>query len=277
MFVSGVVFIAGQIHFIRSQSTELILFNSSLLSLYYSASTNVMEGLTSPSPDDGPSTSSEGSPALVIIHEKRDMSQDIPKLVEMFPTTSLQQLEFVYELSCKNVDCACERLLEGPTLECLQSLAFKHDLFIPLSESPHIILDVDDEPEDWVHSAVSFYKSEKFNRNAQLRVSIRKQPGIDTGGIRRQFFYIVFRELAVSQSFPLFEGQSDRLRPSFRASSLSSGMLVTLGTMIAHSFILDGQGFPYLSEYCYYYLCGQRDKALTCISESDVGERIQTT
>ena len=56
-----------------------------------------------------------------------------------------------------------------------------------------------------------------------------------------------------------------------RASSLSSGMLVTLGTMIAKSFILDGQGFPYLSEYCYYYLSGQSDKALTCI-----GERIRT-
>lgn len=251
-----------------------------MIVINYSASTSAMEGLVSSPANNEPSTSNEsqreGSPALIIIHEKRDMSQDVPKLVEMFPQMSLQQLAFVYELSCKNFDRVCECLLEGPTLECLQSLAFRHDLFIPLSESPRIILDRDDEPEDWVHSAVSFYKSDKFNRNAQLRLSIRKQPGIDTGGIRRQFFYVVFRELAISQSFPLFEGPSDRLRPSFRASSLSSGMLVTLGTMIAHSFILDGQGFPYFSEYCYYYLCGQSDKALTCIGNSDVGEQIQT-
>ena len=60
---------------------------------------------------------------LVIIHEKRDMLQDIPELVEMFPQISLQQLEFTYELSYKNFDHVCEHLLEGPTLECLQSLA----------------------------------------------------------------------------------------------------------------------------------------------------------
>ena len=74
----------------------------------------------------------------------------------MFPQLSLQGLEFMYELSCKNFYRVCECALEGPTLACLQSLAFKHYLSVSLPESPRITLDRDGEPEDWVHSAVAF-------------------------------------------------------------------------------------------------------------------------
>ena len=228
------------------------------------------------SSSDSVSSDGEAPPALKITHEKVDTSRDLAALVEMFPQEPKHNLEYIYDLSNHNFSSTCDHILDGISIDTLQSLAVGHHVFISLSESPRIILDGDDEAEDWVHSAVSFYKFSKFNPNAQVRISIRKQPGVDTGGIRRQFFYIVFRELATSESFSLFEGPPNQLRPTFRASSLSSGMLVTVGTMIAHSFILDGQGFPYLSEYCYYYLCGQTDKALTCIGENDVSERIQT-
>jgi hypothetical protein len=60
----------------------------------------------------------------------------------------------------------------------------------------------------------------------------------------------------------------------YRASNLSSGLLTTIGTMIGHSFLLDGYGFPYLSE-CYYYIAGCFDKALTCISAEDVEEQVR--
>ena len=62
-------------------------------------------------------------------------------------------------------------------------------LTIPLEESPRIRLDVDDNGLDWVEAALALYKQAKFNKQAYVRVSIRGQPGIDTDGVRRQFFF----------------------------------------------------------------------------------------
>ena len=44
--------------------------------------------------------------------------------------------------------------------------------------------------------------------------------------------------------------------------------------MIAHSLLLDGQGFPYLAQYCFYYLAGCLDRAITCITMDDVGKGV---
>ena len=49
--------------------------------------------------------------------------------------------------------------------------------------------------------------------------------------------------------------------------------------MIAHSLLLDGQGFPYLSEYCYYYIqyiAGCYDQAVTCVTVDDVGVNVKS-
>ena len=59
-------------------------------------------------------------------------------------------------------------------------------------------------------------------------------------------------------------------------SNVSSGLMRCFGVMVAHSFILDGQGFPYLSECCYYNLSGCVDKAITLVSETDLGEQVKS-
>ena len=125
-------------------------------------------------------------------------------------------------------------------------------------------------------SAVAFYKASKFDKDGQLRLYMRGQPGVDTGGIRRQFFSVVFNKLALSSSLKLFEGSANRLRPTFRLSNLSSGLLKVTGTMVAHSYLLDGQGFPFLSDCCYYYLCGCTDKAMTMITEHDLRDHMKS-
>ena len=64
------------------------------------------------------------------------------------------------------------------------------------------------------------------------------------------FFAKVFVKLAQPELDDcLFEGSPIRLRPTFKASILSSVVLNTVGTMVAHSFLLHGQGFPYPSDY----------------------------
>ena len=78
------------------------------------------------------------------------------------------------------------------------------------------------------------------------------QPAIDAGGAQRRFFAVMFADLAQTESdSSLFKGSSIKLQPTFKASIMSLGVLNTLGTMIVHSPLLDGVGFPYLSEYCY--------------------------
>ncbi len=71
---------------------------------------------------------------------------------------------------------------------------------------------------------------------------------MDTGGLRRQFFSIIFNKMANSftmMSRNIFEGPPNRLRPAYKASLLSSGMLKNVGTMVAHSILMDGQGFHF--------------------------------
>ena len=123
-----------------------------------------------------------------------DPVEDIAKLLEMFPNVDEKQLKYLYDLSkcsfTRTVDCA----LEGPSLESLRGLAVTQ-VTIPPQESPRIRLDVDDDDLDWVEAALAFYKQSKFIKEAQVRISIRGQPGIDTGGVRRQFFSVVFSNI----------------------------------------------------------------------------------
>ena len=217
-----------------------------------------------------------GSPALKIIRENKvDPKEEIEKLAEMFPNIADEQLKYVYHLpKNRRFDCAVECLVEGPSLEALRSLAATQ-LVIPFCESPCIRIDVDADEEEMVGAALAYYKHGRFNKEASVRVSMRRQPGVDTGGVRRQFFSMVFGDIALSKSIQAFEGPVQRLRPSYRASNLSSGLLTTIGTMVGHSFLLDGYGFPYLSECCYYYIAGCSDKALTCITTEDVEEQVR--
>ena len=45
--------------------------------------------------------------------------------------------------------------------------------------------------------------------------------------------------------------------------------------MVAHSIVLDGQGFPFIADYCYYYIAGCYDQAITCITVKDVSTGVK--
>lgn len=162
-------------------------------------------------------------------------------------------------------------MVEGPTLESICSL-LRSSRFPPGTQTHHIKIEESDDNDDWVCAAVAYYKA---TPKAEERVTMKDQPAVDTGGVRRQMFSVVFETLAYSENFRMFEGLPDHLRPAFRISNLSSEMFKILGQMIAHSLILDGQGFPFLSECIYYYLAGQTDKAVTLVSPNDVSESVR--
>ena len=192
---------------------------------------------------------------------------DVSNLTEIFPHVSEENVKFVFAESGEDVDGTTNCLIEGPTSVSISSLLRKSRITTSLSDSPKIRLDSDDDVDDMVSAAITYYKGQEFDRLAQVRIYMRNGPSVDTGGVRCDFFTAVFERLA-TEKYRLFEGPSHRLRPVFRMSNVSSGMMRCLGLMVAHSFILDRNGFPYLSECCYYYLAGLVDKAITVVSES---------
>ena len=66
-------------------------------------------------------------------------------------------------------------------------------------------------------------------------------PGVDVGGIGREFLSRVYHMLS-SGHMDFFEGDGSRVRPVCTVS-LSSGILKTIGNMIGHSIIMSNIGF----------------------------------
>ncbi len=198
------------------------------------------------------------------------------QLVDIFPQLSGDQLKFLHEYCGKDTGKIMEKILNGINMDTLRRMVRSNRIKKELCESPRLRVNADDEEDEWVEAALAFYKASKFEKDAQLRVLVRGQPGIDTGGVRRQFLSVVLQQLALSDSLKLFEGANNHLRPVFRLSNLSSGLLKVAGTIVGHSYLLDGQGFPFLSDGCYYYLCGCSDRAMTSITEADVSSHVQS-
>ena len=62
---------------------------------------------------------------------------------------------------------------------------------------------------------------------------------MDTGVVKRQVYFAYFSS---SNSLQLFEGPENRLRPFFRHSSISSGMMTVVGKMVGHSIVMVVKG-----------------------------------
>lgn len=216
------------------------------------------------------------SSSVTLSSDEGNPSKDLDKLSEVFRLISEKNLKYIYYLSKHSLTSAMDCLLDGPSFDSLRALAASQ-ITVKSEDSPRIRLERDDDNDDWVEAAMVFYKQAKFNKDAGVHISIRGQPAVDTGGVRRQFFSVVFAKLASPSSLTsCFEGPPNRLRPIFKASVLSSGMLKTIGMMIAHSVLLDGQGFPFFADYCYYYIADCYDLAITCIEMEDIGIKVKT-
>lgn len=201
-------------------------------------------------------------------------SNQVEDLYLMFPSVPQAALKFLFDISKGDIQKVADCVLSGPTLAgirelMINSLLGDHTRTLRLDEDDYM------DQQSLAEAAVAHYKGPKFDRTASLRLSVPKQPGVDTGGMRRQFFNDVFTTVATSSSFSLFEGQTTRLRPTFRQSSVSSGILKTIGTMVGHSILMDLQGFPFLSPPCYYYIAGNIDLALSVTTQEDISERVK--
>ena len=168
-------------------------------------------------------------------------------LREMFPDIPEQNLRFVYTLSKEDVCLTSDCILTGPSLESPLPLLRAARISDESSGCKLQINQDEEEGDELVERVFAFYKGVKFDSKAEIRFSLKSQPAVDAGGVRRQVFAKVLKTVAFSDKLRLFEGPPNRRRTVFRISNLSSGMMKLLGCIVGHSIVLGHQGFPYLS------------------------------
>ena len=182
-------------------------------------------------------------------------------LYELFPNLSKSAVDMIYKLSSGKYTVAVNHLLD---LSAEKILSLIQQLKMT---GPPIKLKI--EEEDIFEDALAFYKSISFDPSRPLRLSLANQPALDTGGIRQQFFNDLFECFAFKDPYSMFAGEQYRLRPHHSPELLP--LFKLLGTMITHSLIQDGPGFPYFAPYVYWYLVtNSEEMALTYVTDDDL-------
>ena len=209
-------------------------------------------------------------------HHERDSSND-----EDFPSTFVdkpqethlltkEQLFEIFSSNEEGVDkilCLCKGdtmdvfkvLLGGPEVRTILQLKRKN-YFSGCTKK----LTICDEG-DVLEEALVHYKHPAFDPLSPIRISFRDQPAIDTGGLTRQFFTDVLRKIGQEGALQLFVGSSNGLRLAYSPQVLP--IMKILGTLIGHSLLHEGPGFPYLAPFVYWYLAtGSEERALPYVS-----------
>ena len=121
------------------------------------------------------------------------------------------------------------------------------------------------DEDDILNDALAYYKASKFDARKKLRVVYQGQPAADTGGMTPQFYTQLLQE--ISQQF--FHDDTFKT-PIYNSNMVVSGIMKLVGTVITHSILQGGPGFPVFSPSVYHYLAtGDFDAAVQKISVND--------
>jgi hypothetical protein len=120
------------------------------------------------------------------------------------------------------------------------------------------------------------YKNPAFDLTKPLNVCFADEPGLDAGGVTREYFYLLMRRLQrPAVSLNLFEGLNGHLLPIHNYDILSGGIFVIVGKMMLHSILNNCTGLPGLSPaVAAYLLTGSRDAAVEDITLADVPDPV---
>jgi hypothetical protein len=125
--------------------------------------------------------------------------------------------------------------------------------------------------ETVLDDALAYYKNPDFDERCQLRITFENQPAVDTGGLRRHFYSMVFNVLESTSKYKLFEGPPGRLMPLYSTSLIFSGLMKILGRMMAHSIVQCGVGMPVFSPVLYWYvITGDVSQSLSYANLQDI-------
>lgn len=110
-----------------------------------------------------------------------------------------------------------------------------------------------DREELWTDSIILF-KSPGFNPHYPLRIRFHGEPGIDAGGVSREFATLLRNALFSSEAC-LFEGKSDRRLPIYNGDAVLANVFVLAGKMCSYLISHFDVGIPCLTEAAYTYIC----------------------
>ena len=131
------------------------------------------------------------------------------------------------------------------------------------------------DEEDLAVDFFQYYKNNNVDPKTPIKVQLRGQPGIDSGGILRQAFSTIFALLARNEflGLRLFTGSVCRLTPVYSSECILTGVFEIIGRMISHSLIQNGPGFPYFTPAVYSYIAtGNLEEAISKVSVIDIAD-----
>lgn len=127
------------------------------------------------------------------------------------------------------------------------------------------------DPNDVIADTIAYYKTPHFDGSKRLRISFIGQPGIDVGGVSRQFFQDAIEGIASCPEYRLFEGPENWKLPAYNSTALYSGLFEVLGRLVGHSILQTSIGYPSLAPPMYWYIAtGDIQKALPYIKINDI-------
>jgi hypothetical protein len=133
-----------------------------------------------------------------------------------------------------------------------------------------------DRNKDILEQAVRKYKHPSFDMTRPLNVTFQDEPGVDAGGVTREYFSLLMQRLEnQTGSLKLFEGTSGHLVPMHNYDYLSGGLFVMVGKMILHAILNKCNGVAGLSRAAVaYIISGSRDAAVEHIVLDDIPDPV---
>ena len=107
-----------------------------------------------------------------------------------------------------------------------------------------------------LESCIAFFKSDRYDPSKPIRVVFNGQPGVDGGGLLRQFYSTVNSQLTdpSNSAIRLFEGSEFNTLPRSTSETCLSEIFIIIGKIFSHNICQGGEGFPFLALPMYMYL-----------------------
>lgn len=138
-----------------------------------------------------------------------------------------------------------------PQFSTLSELLQDHKLSLKLVEGNVKRITVKRE-EFWKESIVTF-KNPEFDYTATPRIAFEGEPGVDAGGLRREYGALLCQAI-FSSTANLFEGPQDRKLPIYSIDGIQSRLFQLAGSMVAYLIIHLDASIPCLSPTVYKYI-----------------------
>ena len=135
-------------------------------------------------------TLAEESPPPAFIITYGTTHGNLANLTKKFPQYTPKAIMGLCDSLDHNYFATDECLSSGVSVE--QVLYYLHRKYIKIAvaEGPQIYLE-SDNVHDWVDAAFGFYKGNRFQKDAPVRLVLKGKSVVDAGGVGQQFYYSI--------------------------------------------------------------------------------------